>query len=72
MPIFQRDDIRIYYEQHGTGFPVLLIAPGGMCSSVSRWDKAPWNPIQQLSPTYHVIAMDQRNAGQSVAPIRAA
>jgi pimeloyl-ACP methyl ester carboxylesterase len=71
MPLFTRDDIQLYYEDHGSGFPLLLIAPGGMRSAVSYWKNTPWNPIEQLSPTYRVIAMDQRNAGQSVAPIRA-
>lgn len=70
MPIFARGDIKLYYEEHGKGFPLLLIAPGGMRSAISFWDKAPWNPITQLAPHYRVIAMDQRNAGQSVAPIR--
>ena len=71
MPIFERGDIKLYYEEHGAGFPVLLIAPGGMRSAVSFWDQAAWNPISQLAPHYRVIAMDQRNAGQSTAPIRA-
>jgi len=71
MPIFKRDDIELYYEEHGTGFPVLLIAPGGMRSAVPFWERTPWNPIQHLSPQYRVIAMDQRNAGRSVAPVGA-
>lgn len=71
MPIFTRGDINLYYEEHGSGFPLLLIAPGGMRSTVSFWDRAPWNPIPQLAEHYRVIAMDQRNAGQSKAPIRA-
>lgn len=71
MPTFKRDDIELYYEEHGAGFPVLLIAPGGMRSAVSLWEKTPWNPIEHLSPNYRVIAMDQRNAGRSVAPVRA-
>ena len=71
MPIFKRDDVELYYEEHGAGFPVLLIAPGGMRSSVSFWERTPWNPIDQLAPHYRVIAMDQRNAGKSVAPVRA-
>ena len=72
MPIFERDDdIKLYYEEHGTGFPVLLIAPGGMRSAVSFWEQVTWNAIEQLAPHYRVIAMDQRNAGQSAAPIRA-
>lgn len=71
MPIFERDGVKIYYEEYGKGFPILLISPGGMRSTISFWEKTPWNPITQLSPTYRVIAMDQRNAGQSAAPIRA-
>lgn len=71
MPIFTRGDIQLYYEEHGSGFPLLLIAPGGMRSSVPFWEKTPWNVITQLAPHYRVIAMDQRNAGQSKAPIRA-
>ena len=71
MPIFERDDTKLYYEEHGTGFPILLIAPGGMRSTVSFWEQVTWNAIEQLAPHYRVIAMDQRNAGQSVAPIRA-
>ena len=71
MPIFKRDDIELFYEEHGAGFPLLLIAPGGMRSAVSLWEKTPWNPIEHLSPHYRVIAMDQRNAGRSVAPVRA-
>jgi pimeloyl-ACP methyl ester carboxylesterase len=71
MPLFTHGDVKLYYEEHGKGFPLLLIAPGGMRSSISFWDKVPWNPIPQLAPHYRVIAMDQRNAGQSSAPIRA-
>jgi pimeloyl-ACP methyl ester carboxylesterase len=71
MPTFERGDIQIYYEEYGQGFPVLLIAPGGMRSAISFWEGTPWDPIEQLAPNYRVIAMDQRNAGQSVAPVRA-
>ena len=71
MPIFANDDTTLYYEEHGTGFPILLIAPGGMRSAVSFWEQVTWNAIDQLAPHYRVIAMDQRNAGKSVAPIRA-
>ena len=71
MPIFTRGDVKLYYEEHGKGFPLLLIAPGGMRSAVSFWDKVAWNPIAELADHYRVIAMDQRNAGNSTAPIRA-
>jgi pimeloyl-ACP methyl ester carboxylesterase len=70
MPLFKRDNIEIYYEAYGEGFPVLMLAPGGMRSAIDFWNVAPWNPLDQLAKQYHVIAMDQRNAGQSVAPIK--
>jgi len=36
------------------------------------WSHAPWSPIDALADRYRVVAMDQRNAGESVAPITAA
>jgi pimeloyl-ACP methyl ester carboxylesterase len=69
MPTLERDEISLYYESHGDGFPVLAFAPGGMRSSVAAWDSAPWSPLRELSGPLRVIAMDQRNAGRSRAPI---
>lgn len=69
MPTFERDDISLYYETHGDGFPVLLFAPGGMRSAVSFWRENAWDVIGELSNHFKVIAMDQRNAGASRAPI---
>ena len=71
MPFFERDAVKIYFEQHGEGFPILLFAPGGMRSAVSFWENSTFNPITQLSSRFRVIAMDQRNAGQSKAPVTA-
>lgn len=65
------NNINLAYEESGEGFPILLFAPGGMRSSMDYWNNSPWNPIQALSPHFRVIAMDQRNAGQSRAPIHA-
>jgi pimeloyl-ACP methyl ester carboxylesterase len=69
MATFEHDDVTIAYEEHGSGFPVLLIAPGGMRSRIEAWEQSPWNPIEHLTPRYRVVAMDQRNAGRSSAPI---
>jgi pimeloyl-ACP methyl ester carboxylesterase len=71
MAFFERDRIKLYYEEHGDGFPVLLFAPGGPRSAVSFWEDGPFNPITELAPHFRVIAMDQRNAGQSMAPVSA-
>ncbi len=65
------DGADIHYEEHGEGFPVLLIAPGGMRSSIPFWEKTPWNPIEDLKADFRVVAMDQRNAGRSRGPVAA-
>lgn len=67
--IFEREDVKIHYEVHGDGFPILLFAPGGMRSAASFWHSSEWDPIETLSNDFMVIAMDQRNAGSSVAPV---
>lgn len=71
MATYERDGASIYYEEYGAGEAILLIAPGGMRSAISFWENTPWNPIEQLREQYRVVAMDQRNAGQSAAPVRA-
>lgn len=50
---------------------MLLFAPGGMRSAISFWENSPWNPIEAFRHQFMVIAMDQRYAGQSVAPVAA-
>lgn len=69
--VFERGDVSLHYEIHGDGFPILLFAPGGMRSAASFWRGSEWDPIAALSPHFMVIAMDQRNAGQSRAPVSA-
>ncbi len=72
MPIFKRADIDLYYEEYGAGFPLLLIAPGGMRSQIDFWHRSPFDPTVELARNFRGIAMDQRNAGGSRAPIGAA
>jgi len=69
MPTFARGDATIYYEEQGAGFPLLLLAPGGMRSRIEFWRRSPFDPLVALSDQFRVIALDQRNAGQSYAPI---
>ncbi len=70
MPFFQRGDARIYYEESGRpdGFPLLLISPGGMNSAIAFWARMPINPIEAFKDDFRIIAMDQRNCGQSTGP----
>jgi pimeloyl-ACP methyl ester carboxylesterase len=71
MPVFEQGALRINYEVHGNGFPLLLLAPGGMRSTIGAWERAPWDPRTELADRFQVIAMDQRNAGASSGPIGA-
>jgi len=70
MATFEREGISIYYEVHGEGFPLLLFAPGGVRSSIPIWSRAAYDPIRELASDFRVIALDQRNAGRSRAPVR--
>ena len=69
MAIFVSGETQLAYEVHGAGFPILLIAPGGLRSERGMWRGSPLNPLAALSDHFQVIAMDQRNAGESTGPI---
>src|SRR6266852_818365 len=69
MPLFEYDSTSIYYEEHGRGFPLLLIAPGAMNSIVEMWANATINPLAHFDDAFRMIAMDQRNAGRSFGPL---
>ncbi len=71
MPTFERAGVSIYYEEFGSGYPLLLFAPGGMRSAIEWWHQSAFDPTVELAKDFHVIAMDQRNAGKSRAPISA-
>jgi pimeloyl-ACP methyl ester carboxylesterase len=72
MPVFERAGVSLYYEEYGSGYPLLLFAPGGMRSNIDFWRRSPFDPTADLAQDFRVIAMDQRNAGRSRAPISAA
>lgn len=60
----------IYYEERGSGYPLLLFAPGGMDSRIDFWYQSAFNPMEALASDFRVIAMDQRNAYRSYAPLK--
>ena len=72
MPTLEVGEVSIYYEEYGAGYPVFLGAPGSLQSTIDAWHRSPWDPTVELASDFRVIAMDQRNAGRSRAPIRAA
>jgi pimeloyl-ACP methyl ester carboxylesterase len=69
---YEKGDVRIHFEEAGTGFPLLLIAGGGLNSSIANLkNNSPFNPIEEFKTEYRCIAADLRNAnaGQSTGPL---
>src|SRR5215471_12102419 len=72
MPAYERGKVHIYYEEAGAGFPLLLIAGGGLNSTIAGLKRGdPFNPIEEFKSEYRCIAADLRNAngGQSSGPL---
>jgi len=71
MPFYEKGEIRIYYEEAGSGFPLLVIPGGGLNSTVAGLATHPFNPMDEFHGEYRVIAADLRNAhgGQSSGPV---
>lgn len=69
---YQRGPVRIHYEVAGTGFPLLLIAGGGLNSTIEGLKRgSPFNPIEEFKSEFRCVAADLRNAnmGQSTGPL---
>jgi alpha/beta hydrolase fold len=80
MPFLPVSNGQIYYEVNGSGYPLLLFAPGFLSARIERWRTNParpgvpqdWlDPIAALSDRFRVVAFDVRNAGQSRAGLTA-
>ena len=72
MSFYEKGPVRIHYEEAGSGFPLLLIAGGGLNSTISGLTSGdPFNPIEEFKGEYRCIASDLRNAngGQSSGPL---
>jgi pimeloyl-ACP methyl ester carboxylesterase len=71
MSFYEEGPVRIRYEEAGSGFPLMLIAGGGLNSAISGLTSLPFNPIEEFKGEYRCIAADLRNAppGQSSGPL---
>jgi pimeloyl-ACP methyl ester carboxylesterase len=67
---YEKGPVRIHYEEAGSGFPLLLIAGGGLNSTIAGL-RTPFNAIEEFKGEYRCIASDLRNAnsGQSSGPL---
>ena len=72
MPFYERGPSRIYYEEVGSGFPLLIIPGGGLNSTVAGLRTShPFDPMDTYKDDFRCIAADLRNAdgGQSSGPL---
>jgi pimeloyl-ACP methyl ester carboxylesterase len=71
MPFVEKGNVRIRYEEAGSGFPLLVTPGGGLNSRLSGWPTAVFNAMEEFKNDFHCITMDQRNApdGESTGPI---
>jgi pimeloyl-ACP methyl ester carboxylesterase len=73
MSFYEKGAVRIRFEEAGSGFPLLIIAGGGLNSTIAglSGNSSPFNPIEELKGEYRCVASDLRNAnaGQSSGPL---
>ena len=68
MPVYRNGSTEIYYEEAGSGFPLLVIPGGGLNARIPYLStRTPFDPMDVLSDEYHCIAMDIRNANGSAS-----
>lgn len=68
---FEKDGVRIRYQEAGSGFPVLCLPGGGLNSRIAVWQTAVINAMDAFKADFRCITMDQRNAigGESTGPV---
>src|SRR6267142_2567694 len=68
---YEKGRVKIAYQEAGSGFPLLLIAGGGLNSRMAGLITSPFNPIEEFKGEYRCIFADLRNAidGQSTGPL---
>jgi len=69
---YEKGPVRIYYEEAGTGFPLMLIPGGGLNSTIAGLKNGnPFPAIEEFKGEYRCITADLRNApsGQSAGPV---
>ena len=69
---YEKGNVRICYQEAGSGVPLLIISGGGLNSTITWAMKtAPFNAMEEFKNEYRCIVTDLRNAhgGQSSGPL---
>jgi pimeloyl-ACP methyl ester carboxylesterase len=70
MPFYERGNVRMRYEEAGSGFPLLVTPGGGLNSRVSNWPTAVFNAMDVFKDDFRCLTMDQRNANGGNRAVR--
>jgi pimeloyl-ACP methyl ester carboxylesterase len=69
---YERGKVRIHYQEWGSGFPLMLIAGGGLGGSTIGGLRNPFDAIGEFQGEYRCIGADLRTAnGGSSGPLEA-
>src|ERR1700749_3961475 len=75
MNMYDKGDVHIRFQEAGSGYPLLLIAGGGLNSTMAGFtsEMSPFDPIAEFKGEYRCVASDLRNAnaGGSSGPLEA-
>lgn len=68
---YENGNVRIRYQEVGSGFPLLVTPGGGLNSRIANWQRAVINAVEEFKNDFRCITMDQRNAlgGESTGPV---
>ena len=67
---YERDKVRIHYQEWGSGFPLMLISGGGLGGSTIGGLRSPFDAVGEFQGEYRCIGADLRTAnGQSSGPL---
>src|SRR6202021_2718375 len=59
---YEKGDVRIRYQDVGSGFPLLVTPGGGLNSRISNWATAVINAMEEYKNDFRCITMEQRTA----------
>jgi hypothetical protein len=62
MALYEKGNVRIHYQEAGSGFPLFVIPGGGQNSTIGFMsDRAPFNATDEFKDEYRCITADLRN-----------
>jgi pimeloyl-ACP methyl ester carboxylesterase len=67
---YEKGPVKIHYQEWGSGFPLMLIAGGGLGGSTIRGLTNPFDAVGEFKGEYRCIGADLRTAnGESTGPL---